>query len=60
MGRDEHDDLIAARVERIVEWNGHLRPSEQAALREAAERLRALEQELHRRHETTGRRRTTA
>jgi hypothetical protein len=37
-----NDEQLAARLEGIAEWHVGLRPSEQADLRSAAERLRSI------------------
>ena len=37
----DQEDELADRLERTAEWNGHLRSSERADLRDAARRLRA-------------------
>jgi hypothetical protein len=39
------DDLLATRIERIAQWNGHLRQAEQAVLYDAVRRLRDLDRE---------------
>lgn len=39
-------DALAMRLDRIADWNGHLRASERSDLRQAAHRLRDLADEV--------------
>ncbi|HNI35510.1 MAG TPA: hypothetical protein PLV93_08925 [Microthrixaceae bacterium] len=47
MGSRRDDEELADRLERTAEWNGHLRSSERADLRDAARRLRDVDHDLN-------------